>query len=131
MLLHVYILSVFFFSFTDTHDSKGKEGTCFIPLYHFYMLRDIQTFICNFACEMTTTYFSSHCLQLPDCYLMSFMLTDWWCNVCFCLFTWWFDPWFLLQQFDGGNLWILTHINYHPCITSEPVLVTPCYSYFT
>ena len=59
------------------------------------------------------------------------ILTDWWCNVCFCLFTWWFDPWFLLQQFDGGNLWILTHINYHPCITSEPVLVTPCYSYLT
>ena len=26
----------------------------------------------------------------------------------------------LLQQFDIGNWWIGTRIDYHPCITSEP-----------
>ena len=30
---------------------------------------------------------------LLNCYLI-----DWWCEVCFSLFTWWFDTWFLLQQ---------------------------------
>ena len=44
---------------------------------------------------------------------------DWWCNVC--LFTWWVDTRFLLQQFDIGNRWIWTRIDYHPCITSEPI----------
>ena len=48
------------FSFTDTdnsQDSRGREGTIFIPLYHFHPLINIQTFICNFASEMTITYF--------------------------------------------------------------------------
>ena len=27
---------------------------------------------------------------------------------------------FLLQQFETGNRWIRTRIDYHPCITSEP-----------
>ena len=27
---------------------------------------------------------------------------------------------FLLQQFETGNRWIRTCIDYHPCITSEP-----------
>ena len=53
------------FSFTDTDDSpdnregkggKGK-GPSFIPLYHFHPLTNIQTFSCNFVCEMTITYF--------------------------------------------------------------------------
>ena len=36
------------------------------------------------------------------------------------LFTWWFDSsFFLLQQFEMGNRWIRTRIDYHPCITSE------------
>ena len=44
------------FSFTDTdnsQDSRGREGTFFIPLYHFRLLTNIQTFMCNFAREMT------------------------------------------------------------------------------
>ena len=37
------------FSFTDTddsQDSRGREGTSFIPLYHFHPLTNIQIFIC-------------------------------------------------------------------------------------
>ena len=40
-----------------THRTAGEGGTIFIPLYHFHPLTNIQAFICNFACEMTITYF--------------------------------------------------------------------------
>ena len=53
-----FFLSRFFFTDTDnSQDSRGKEGTFFIPLYHFHPLTNIQTFMCNFAREMTITYF--------------------------------------------------------------------------
>ena len=47
------------FYFTDTEDSrdiKGRKRTMFIPLYLFHPVTNIQTFTCNFACEMTNTY---------------------------------------------------------------------------
>ena len=70
---------------------QGKGGNhLFILLYHFHPLTNIQTFICNFACEMTITYFWSHGLYLPDCYSMT------------------------------GNRWTRTRIDYHSCITTEP-----------
>ena len=48
----ISILSAF--SFTDT-----DEKTFFLsPFYHFHPLTNMQTFICNFACQMTTTYFN-------------------------------------------------------------------------
>ena len=41
-----------------THRTAGeRRGPFFIPLYHFHPLTNIQTFIYNFACEMTITYF--------------------------------------------------------------------------
>ena len=41
-----------------THRTAREErGPSSIPLYHFHPLTNIQTFICNFACEMTITYF--------------------------------------------------------------------------
>ena len=46
-------------------------------------------------------------------------LIDWWWNVC--LFTWWIDSRFLFQRLDMGKRWISTRIDYHPCITSEPI----------
>ena len=55
---HIFFLSGF--SFTDNDDSQGSRGgrgPSFILLYHFHPLTNIQTFICNFACEMTITYF--------------------------------------------------------------------------
>ena len=40
------------------HRTAGKErAPCFILFCHFHPLMNIQTFICNFAREMTTTYF--------------------------------------------------------------------------
>ena len=55
--------------------------------------------------------------DLPP-YRITIWLTDWWCNVC--LFTWWIDSRFLLEQPDMENRWIWIHIIYHPCITSGP-----------
>ena len=55
---HFFFLSGFSFTDTDdSHDSRGREGTIFYSLYHFHPLTNIQTFICNFAREMTITYF--------------------------------------------------------------------------
>ena len=40
------------------HRTAGKgRGQSFIPLYHFHSLTNIETIICNFACEMTIMYF--------------------------------------------------------------------------
>ena len=44
-------------------------------------------------------------------------LVDWWCNVYL------LDeviPGFCYSDFDIGNQWIWTHVDYHPGITSEP-----------
>ena len=49
-----FFLSGFSFTHTDgSQDSRGREGPSFILLYHFHLLTNIQTFICNFAREMT------------------------------------------------------------------------------
>ena len=59
MRVCVYILHQGFLSQTLTiHRTAGEEsGPSFIPLYHFHPFTNIETFICNFACEMTITYF--------------------------------------------------------------------------
>ena len=58
--LKVFLLFVSGFSFTDTDDShhSKREGTIFIPHFHFLPLTNIRRFICNFACEMNTTIFN-------------------------------------------------------------------------
>ena len=63
MISHIYIYIFFFcqrfLSRTLTpHSTAGKgRGLSFIPFYHSHPLTNMQTFICNFACEMTITYF--------------------------------------------------------------------------
>ena len=76
----------------------------------------------------------SHIFYLPDFYSMrftalsNFNLTDWWCDVNFCLFTWWFDSRLLLEQFDTWYRWTRTLIDYHPCITANRL---PNYALFS
>ena len=42
-----------------THRAGGEgRGPSFIPLYHLHPLMNIQTFICNFACEMLSRIFN-------------------------------------------------------------------------
>ena len=111
--------------------AEGR-GPSFIPLYHFQPLTNIKTFIWNFACEMTITYFLSYCLYLPDCYSMRFTtLLNYdlinWCDVNFCLFTW-FVSRLLLQQLTGKlvdqNSHRLSPLYYKRTDTPS-VLVTP------
>ena len=113
--------------FFHVHWKKGGNHL-FILLYHFHPLTNIQTFICNFACEMTITYFWSHGLYLPDCYSMRFTtlitgVTIWLIDdvtlVFVCLRN---DSIlaFILQQLETGNWWTRTRIDYHSCITTEP-----------
>ena len=53
-----------------------------------------------------------HLIELP--------FDNWWCDVSICLFTWWFDSSFFLKQFETGNRWVWTRLDYPPCITSKP-----------
>ena len=63
----IFLLSRFSVTDIDNlQDSRGWEWSIFILLYFFHPLTNIQTLICNFACQMTTR------LYLPDFYLMRF-----------------------------------------------------------
>ena len=57
---YIYEYIYFFLSgisFADTDNSQTSREREGILLYHFHPLTNMQTFICNFACEMTITYF--------------------------------------------------------------------------
>ena len=54
-----FFLSGFSSQTLTIHRTAGEgRGPSFIPLYHFHLLTNIETFICNFACEMTIKYFN-------------------------------------------------------------------------
>ena len=56
--------------------------------------------------------------DFPPYWITIWLIDD--VTLSFCLFKWWFDCSFMLQQFETGNWWIRTLIDYHPCITSKP-----------
>ena len=49
-----FSIRVFFHGHWHLTGQQGKGGDHLIPLCHFHPLKNIQTFICNFAREMTT-----------------------------------------------------------------------------
>ena len=121
------------FSFKDTNSSQDRRGREKTIFYFTLPPTNIQTFLSNFACEVI-----SHILIAPLvftwCYmrfttLSNYRLTDLGRDVILCLFIWWFDSRFLLQQFDAGNRWIWTSIDNHPLYYKQTdwpsVLVTP------
>ena len=56
--LFVFFYQGFLSRTLTTHRTAGEgKRPSFFPLYHFRPLKNIQTFICNFAFEMTITYF--------------------------------------------------------------------------
>ena len=121
LLFCFFSIRIFFHGLT-THRTAGElKGPSFIPLYHFHPLMNIQIYICNFACEMTIIFLIAPLvftrLLLDNITLSNHHLNDWWCDVNFCLLTWWFESRFLLQIFEIGNRWPRTRIDYHPCIT--------------
>ena len=53
-----FFLSGFSSQTLTIHRTAGeRRGPSFIPLYHCHLLTNIETFVCNFAYEMTITYF--------------------------------------------------------------------------
>ena len=85
-------IRIFFHRYWQDTAGKGKgRGPFFIPLYHFHLLTNSQTFICNFPCQMTITFlitpfaFTRLLLMklttLSNCYLID------WCDVGCCLFA--------------------------------------------
>ena len=52
-----FSIRFFFHAHWQLAGHQGKAGDHLIPLYNFHPLTNIQTFVCNFACEMTITYF--------------------------------------------------------------------------
>ena len=52
-----FFLSGFSSQTLTIHRTAGEgRGPSFIPFYHFHPLTNIETFICNFACEMTIAF---------------------------------------------------------------------------
>ena len=59
----------FFFFFLSGFSFRGREGTIsYSTLSHFHLLTNTQTFICNFAREMTISYFYHKILILNITY---------------------------------------------------------------
>ena len=121
--LFLFFLSRFSFTNTDkSQESRGRDHllfhsttyTCSRTFRHIFAtlcVRWISHIFNRTACIYQTTTW----LDLPPYWITIFD----WCDVKFCMFTWWFDSRFLLQQFEMWNWWTWTRINYHPCITGE------------
>ena len=111
---YVFFLSEL--SFTDTENSqdrRAKKGTIFYSFFPFlpaHEQSDIYLQLCMWG--------NYHIFLITQ--LVFTRMIHWWFDVSFCLISWWFDCRFLLHQFDTGNWWNGTRIDYHPCITSEP-----------
>ena len=57
-LIKFFFLSGFSSQTLTIHRIAGEgRGPSFTSLYHFHPLTNIETFICDFVCEMTITYF--------------------------------------------------------------------------
>ena len=142
-LRQVLILSLIFFSiriFFQGHwqliGHQGKRGDHL--LFHSTTSTRSQTFRHLFATLHvrwlsyifhlnTCIYQTATCWDFPT--LSNCHLIDWWCEVCFGFFPWWFDTRFLLQQSwyrkpVDSNLHRLSLLYYKR--TDQPsVLVTP------
>ena len=121
ILISILFLSGFFFTdAVDSQDSRGREETIFysVPPAHEYS--DIYLHVKWLWRIFNRT--ASICQTATWWVLPPYWITIWlidWCDVNICLFTLWFDSRFLLQQFETGNRWTQTRIDYHPCVTSE------------
>ena len=101
----IFLLVSFFFFYRFSSQTltiyrtvgEGR-GPSFIPLYHFHPLTNIETFICNFACEMTITFLIAMLvftrLLLDEIYHLPYYQLIWQLSnwlMMQCLFTWWID----------------------------------------
>ena len=129
MYIYIYFFSIkiFFHGHWQLTGQQGKGGPIFystLPLPPAHEHSDIYLQLCTwggyhifFIAMLVLTR-----LLLDEIYHLIELLFDWlnmWYWFLFtCLLNWFFV---LLQLFDMRNRWTRTHIDYHPCITSEPI----------
>ena len=102
---------------TSERLTKCASGTTFIPLYHFHTLTNVRwlSHIFNHAAciyQIATRW-----------YLPPYRITIWLIDDVMLIFVCLIDDLalgFCFSQFDTGNRWTRTHIDYHSCITSKP-----------
>ena len=97
------------------HSTPSTRSRTFRHLFATFMWDDYHVFL------IAPLAFTRLLLDERFTTLSSYHLIDWWCDSKF--FVCLRDDLilaFLLQQFETGNRWIGTRIDYHPCITSEP-----------
>ena len=122
-LIYIYFMSVFFYRHSQFTGQKEREGDNFcssvqFPLAHEYS--EIYFQLCMW--DDYHAFLIAPLVSKPDfCSIIFTILLD--ChlsdrrrNINLCLFT---TLGFLLQDFDIGNWWIWTRIDYQPYITSE------------
>ena len=117
------------FSFTDTddsQDSRGREGPIVystLPLPPAHEHSDIYLQLCmwgNYHVFLIATLVFTR-LLLDEIYHLIELPFDWLIDDA--MFVCLLDELilgFCYSDFDIGNRWIWTPINYHPCISSEP-----------
>ena len=77
IIIIYFFLSGFYSQVLTIHRTAGEgRGPSFIPLYHFHPLTNIETFICNFACEMTTRIFNRNAIAIAIATLSNYHLSD-------------------------------------------------------
>ena len=122
-------IGIFFYTHWQLTGQQGKGGDNF--LFHSTTSKHSQTF--RYLFVILHVKWLSHIFNCTACIyqnatrwdLPPYQITTWLINdvmLIFCLFTWWFNFKFLLQQFDTGNWWTRTCIDFHPCITSKPTV---------
>ena len=107
---HIFFHQGFLSQTLMTHRTAGERR------WPSFIVTNIQTFICNFACEMTITYFwSQRCVyqtatrwDLPI-YRVTIWLIDWWCDY----LLMWFQA-FFTAYLTRGNRWARTCIDILP-----------------
>ena len=103
MYLFIFFsIRVFFHIHWQLTGQQGKGGDHLIQLYNFHPFTNIQTFICNFAREMTIIFLIATLVftRLPldeICHLIE-LLFDWLTVSFVCLLLWF---WVLLQYLTG------------------------------
>ena len=124
--IYFFSIKIFFHGHWQLTGQQGKGGPIFystLPLPPAHEHSDIYLQLCTwggyhifFIAMLVLTR-----LLLDEIYHLIELLFDWlkmWYWFLFtCLLNWFFV---LLQLFDMRNRWTRTHIDYHPCITSEP-----------
>ena len=125
MKIGFFFHQIFFTDTNDSKDSRGREGTTFystLPLPSAHEHWDIYLQLCMWdeyhIFLIATLVFTR--LLLDEIYYFIELPFEWLIDdamfVCLLdelILGFWYS------NFDMGSRWIWTHIDYHPCITSE------------